>query len=71
MASAWRNEPMPLSLVFMTVFVAVRASARRALRAVPKAWVRVTGLKLGLSPPLAIGENPRFLRYQIPDFCAA
>jgi hypothetical protein len=61
MASAWRNEPMPLSLLFMTVIVAAHASARRGLRALPKAWLRVTGLKMGDSSlPGNRGKSPIF-----------
>jgi hypothetical protein len=60
MASAWRNEPMQLSLVFM-VIAAAHASARRGLRAPPTAWVRVTGLKLGDSSfPHNRGKSPIF-----------
>jgi hypothetical protein len=60
-------SPCRCHCYFMTVIVAAHAPARRGLRALPKAWIRVTGLKLedssffdnrGKSPIFAL-PNPR------------
>ena len=43
MASAWRNEPMPLSLVFMTVIVAARTLCMLAAIAAQSSVIRRRG----------------------------